>query len=93
MFTGTKMSSPSSPGRVASSSSTTGVTDANVKTCGATLTRKGVRAYQSSGTSCSTSEREREHPVRVGELIGAGSATLRNVKLTMAGRYADKVWG
>jgi len=64
-----------------------------VETCGATLTRNGVSAYLFSGTSCSASEKEQERPVHVGELAGAGGAVLRNVELTMAGRYADKVWG
>lgn len=65
MSTGIKISCPSSPGRVASSSSTTGATDENVEPSNATSIRDGVSAHLFSGTFCSTNEREREHPVHV----------------------------
>lgn len=86
------MSWPSSPGRVVSSSSTTGATEKDVKPCGATSTGSRASAYQSSGTSYLTNGRERGHPIRVRGSAGVGDTRLESAKLTMAGRYVEKVW-
>ena len=83
------MSCPSSPGRVASSSSTTGITGGSVKLRNATSTRNGVGAYLFSGTFCSTNEREREHPVHTGESAAGGNARPSNVKLTIVSRCSE----